>query len=281
MIIEVPTDELKKYSIFVGTPMYGGMCTGIYTKSTNDLSKLGLIHGVNINFYYLFNESLIQRARNYIVEKFLQSNCTHLMFIDSDIGFEAKDVLTLLALQISDPEKYDVLCGPYSKKVIDWENVKIAVENNLASKPSDLAMFAGDFAFNMKPTKEKSEFKIDQPFSVAEAGTGFMLIPRTVFEKYEEKFPEYKYIPDHQRSNDFNGSKEIMAYFDCIIDPISRRYLSEDYFFCKNCINIGINLHMCGWLHLTHAGTYMYRGSVAANSVLYNTIKSNENKENI
>ena len=88
--IEIPIEELRERKIFVATPMYGGMCGGQYTKSTADLSKLAMHYGMEIEFFYLFNESLITRARNYCVDEFLRhDNFTHLMFIDSDIGFNA------------------------------------------------------------------------------------------------------------------------------------------------------------------------------------------------
>lgn len=262
MKLEITTEDLRKYSIFLGTPMYGGNCAGLFCKSTNDLFKLCATHGIEVKDYFLFNESLVQRARNYVVDEFMRSGCTHLMFVDADIGFNPKDVLMLLALQISDPEKYQIVTGPYPKKTIAWEKVKSAVKNNKAENPSDLAFYSADYVFN--PAQEVKSFKIDEPVEVAEGGTGFMLIPRTVLEKYAAAYPEYSYKPDHIRSENFNGDREITAFFDCGIDPETKRYLSEDYFFCKNARKIGITIHMCPWMQLQHVGTYIFRGSMAA-----------------
>lgn len=260
MKLEVTSEQIKQYSIMVGTPMYGGLCTSGYCKSTNDLSTLCSHHGVQLSFNFLANESLIQRARNYVVDDFLRSDATHLMFIDADIGFKASDVLALLAIQISYPDKYDIITAPYPKKTIAWEKVKQAAQRGFGDNPFELADYAADYVFNLKPGT--TEFRMDEPIAVSEAGTGFMLIPRTVFERYEQAYPEYKYIPDHVRTSNFDGSREIMAYFDCQIDPESRRYLSEDYFFCKNASKIGIGVHMCPWINLVHVGSYMFRGSL-------------------
>jgi hypothetical protein len=281
MKLEVTTEELRKYSIFVGTPMFGGQCAGLFAKSTADLAALGVKYGVDVRFYYLFNESLVQRARNYVVDEFLRSECTHLMFIDSDIGFKAKDVFSLLAIQISDPEKYDIVTGPYPKKTIAWEKVKKAVEMNKANEnPFHLEYYSADYVFN--PVENASSFRIDAPVEVAEAGTGFMLIPRSVFEKYEASYPQYKYLPDHVRTENFDGSREIMAYFDCAIDPVSKRYLSEDYFFCQNSRKIGLKLWMCPWMELQHVGSYIFKGSMAAIGSLgvSPTADENSNKKN-
>lgn len=263
MKIEVSVEELRKYSLFVGVPMYGGACAGIFCKSTNDLATTCAQYGIDVKFYYLFNESLVQRARNYVVDEFIRSDCTHLMFIDADIGFKAKDVISLLGIQTSDPEKYQVMTGPYPKKTIAWEKVKRAVEMGKGDEnPFLLEYYSGDYVFN--PVAGQGSFRIDEPVEVAEAGTGFMLIPRTALEKYEVAYPQFKYKPDHMRTANFDGSRRIMAYFDCGIDPETERYLSEDYFFCWNARKAGISVHMCPWMELNHVGSYIFKGNMAA-----------------
>lgn len=262
MKLEVTTEDLRKYSIFLGTPMYGGNCSGMFCKSTNDLFKMCTETGIELKEYFLFNESLVQRARNYVVDEFLRSTCTHLLFVDADIGFQAKDVLALLAIQVSDPATYQIVTGPYPKKTIAWEKVKAAVEQGKAENPFDLSYYAADYVFNS--AKNITSFRLDEPVEVAEGGTGFMLIPRSVLEKYAAAYPELSYKPDHVRTENFDGSREITAFFDCEIDPDTKRYLSEDYFFCRNARKIGINIHMCPWMNLQHIGTYIFRGSMGA-----------------
>ena len=263
MKLEISTEDLRKYSLFVGVPMYGGQCSGLFAKATTDLSIMCTNYGIQIKFYYLFNESLVQRARNYVVDEFLRSDCTHLMFIDSDIGFRAKDVLSLLGIQISDPENYDVVTAPYPKKTIAWEKIKKAVELGKADEnPFYLDYYSADFVFN--PVRNIKSFRIDEPVEVSEAGTGFMLIPRATFEKYEKEYPELKYKPDHVRTQNFDGSRDIMAYFDCQIDPESKRYLSEDYFFCYNARKVGMKVWMCPWMELQHVGSYIFKGHMGA-----------------
>lgn len=262
MKLEIAVDKLKEASIFVGVPMYGGNCSGLFCKSTNDLATMCAKYGIRVVFYYLFNESLVQRARNYVADEFLRSDCTHLMFIDSDIGFDPKDVLSLLGIQITYPDQYDVLAAPYPKKSVAWEKVKKAVEAGRADNPFDLMHYAGDYVFN--PLPHIKSFRVDEMVEVSEAGTGFMLIPRGVFDRYKTAYPELSYKPDHLRSENFDGDRQIMAYFDCAIHPESRRYLSEDYFFCWNVRKAGMKVHMAPWMQLQHVGTYIFRGSMAA-----------------
>jgi hypothetical protein len=263
--ISIELSELKKKKIFVATPMYGGQCHGMYTKSTADLAKMSQAYEIDIKFFYLFNESLITRARNYCVDEFMRSDYTHLMFIDSDIGFDPNDVITLAALsdqdEPDDSKRRDILCGPYPKKTIAWEKIKRAVDKGFADEnPGNLEKFVGDYVFN--PNTSDTELRLDEPVSVLEGGTGFMMITKQAFQKFNEAYPDYSYVPDHVRTKHFDGTREIMMYFQALIDPESKRYLSEDYMFCQWMQKIGVETYMCPWMKLLHTGSYTFGGSL-------------------
>jgi hypothetical protein len=263
--ISIELSELKKKKIFVATPMYGGQCHGMYTKSTADLAKMSQAYEIDIKFFYLFNESLITRARNYCVDEFMRSDYTHLMFIDSDIGFDPNDVITLAALsdqdEPDDSKRRDILCGPYPKKTIAWEKIKRAVDKGFADEnPGNLEKFVGDYVFN--PNTSDTELRLDEPVSVLEGGTGFMMITKQAFQKFNDAYPDYSYLPDHVRTKHFDGTREIMMYFQALIDPESKRYLSEDYMFCQWMQKIGVETYMCPWMKLLHTGSYTFGGSL-------------------
>lgn len=261
MKIEVSIEELRKHKLFIGTPMYGAQCAGTYTKSCTDLSMMCAHNGIPLQFYYLFNESLIQRARNYIVDEFLRSDCTHLVFIDADIGFNPRDILGLLAVQLADPENKHVVTGPYPKKTIAWEKVQAAAKAGKADEnPFELENYTADYVFN--PVNKKTTFNLGEPLEIGEGGTGFMLIPRETLEKFRDAYPELLYKPDHARTENFDGTREITAFFDCIIDPDTKRYLSEDYFFCKWIRKAGMKVWLCPWMQLQHIGQYVFKGSL-------------------
>lgn len=266
MEISISKEDLAKRSIFLATPMYGGQCHGSYTRSVQELTVLCMQYGINLRSYFLFNESLITRARNYCVDEFLRSDCTHLLFVDSDIGFNPQDVIALLALQ-SEDSPYDVIGAAYPKKCISWEKIKTAVDKGYADQnPQNLEQFVGDFVFNpvFENGAKEAVIKLDEPAKVLEIGTGFMLIRRETFDKYKAAYPELSYLPDHVRTEHFDGTREIHAYFDCIIDPVSRRYLSEDYMFCQNINKMGGAIYLCPWMTLQHTGSYTFGGSLSS-----------------
>ena len=258
--ISVSIEELRKRKIFVATPMYGGMCGGSYCKSTADLSSLAAQYGMDVRFFYLFNESLITRARNYLVDEFLRSDCTHLMFIDADIGFDPNDVIALSVIAAEGTDK-EIVCAPYPKKCIAWEKIKRAVDRGFADKdPENLEKYVGDYVFN--PAAGSGSIALDEPVEVLEGGTGFMMIQRSALEKYAAAYPELSYLPDHVRTAHFDGSREILAYFDTVICPETKRYLSEDYMFCQWARKIGIKVWLCPWMKLQHMGSYVFGGSL-------------------
>jgi hypothetical protein len=259
--VKVSIEELRKRKLFLATPMYGGNCVGMYTRAVADLAAICAKYQIPLQLYFLFNESLITRARNYCADEFLRSDATHMLFIDSDIGFNPQDVLALLAIQ-DDESEYDVIGAPYPKKCISWEKVKQAVDKGFADEdPNRLEKFVGDYVFN--PKGGQREIPIGEPVEVMEMGTGFMMIRRKTFDKYKEVFPHLHYKPDHIRTEAFDGTREIMAYFDCIIDPESKRYLSEDYMFCYNVQKAGMRVWFCPWMQTQHVGTYVFGGSLA------------------
>jgi hypothetical protein len=263
MEIKVNVEELRKNKVFVATPMYGGMAHGLYIKSSLDLQTTMSKYGIETKFSFLFNESLITRARNYLVDEFLRTDFTHLLFIDSDIHYAPQDVIALLALD------KDVVGGPYPKKSINWKNVADTARKHPDLDPKELEKLVGEYVFNV--VKGTKQFTVTEPLQVMEIGTGFMMVKREVFEKMKDAYPTIQYKPDHVGQANFDGSRYIHAYFDTVIDTKdsivgggSERYLSEDYMFCQMWRKIGGEIYLCPWMKTQHIGTYPFTGNMPA-----------------
>jgi hypothetical protein len=262
MQFEIDIGKLREKKLFIATPMYGGQCHGSYTKAIADLMTLCTKYGVEAKLFFIFNESLVQRARNYLTDEFVRSGYDLMMFIDSDIHFDAQDIFVMMHYAI-ERDDMDVICGPYPKKAISWEKIKSAVDKGYAdTNLNNLEEFVGDFVFN--PSDNQTSFRVDEPVEVKESGTGFMMIKRNALEKFDKAFPMQSYKPDHARTVNFDGSREIMAYFDCVICPDTKRYLSEDYMFCQWMRKAGGKIWLLPWLRLKHAGSYIFGGSLTA-----------------
>jgi hypothetical protein len=261
MEIKVELEKLRKNKLFIATPMYGGMAHGLYIKSSLDLQTTMNKYGIETKFSFLFNESLITRARNYLVDEFLRSDHTHLLFIDSDIHYNPQDVLACMALD------KDVIGGPYPKKSINWSNVAQAARSHPNMEPRELEQLVGEYVFNV--VKGTKQFSVTEPLEVMEIGTGFMMVKREVFEKMEKEYPMIRYKPDHVGQANFDGTRYIHAYFDTVIDTKesivgggSDRYLSEDYMFCQMWRKMGGKIFLCPWMKTQHIGTYAFTGNM-------------------
>ena len=96
---------------------------------------------------------------------------------------------------------------------------------------------------------------------VLDAGTGFMMIKRQVIDKMVKQYPETRY------TNDLNTDPSLNPYFyalfDTMIDPNTKRYLSEDYTFCRRWQQMGGEIWMDPSINLDHYGSYQFQGNIA------------------
>jgi len=246
-------ENTKKPKIFIATPMYGGMCAGFYTQSIIQLLTTCQANGVDADFSFMFNESLITRARNSLTHTFLKTDCSHLMFIDSDIKFRSEDVIHMIRAD------KDILCGIYPKKEINWHSVKAAMDRGV---PFDqLKSHTGSFVVNLVNYAGEVTVPVNVPVEIFNGGTGFMLIKREVFGKLGESVPSY--------SNDvvdlggkMQQSEPIKEFFTTSIEPGTNRLLSEDYHFCRIWRESGGQVHAAPWCQLSHIGTYAFEGQL-------------------
>lgn len=260
MLIETHLEQLKKMSILIATPMYGGMCAGVFTDALSQVFHLAGKYGLSVQFRQIGNESLITRARNGMAHYFLkETNCTHLLFIDADIGFNPIDLFSLAAQADQETGK-SIVCATYPKKGIDWSMIKRAVQAGAADNdPDNLEALGLDFPFDIE-LGSKTTFDLNSVMEVRYAGTGFMMIRRDVFEDLEPHLKDQRYLstkPDKDGKADM-----VTAFFDCIIDDKTNVYLSEDYTFCIRAREVGHKIWICPWIKLGHVGTHIYKGGI-------------------
>lgn len=248
--------------LFVGTPMYGGLCNGQYTNSCINLLSLMNQSGIQVTFFFLYDDALVPRARNTIVHEFLKSGFTHLLFIDADIEFKPEDVLSMLMTG------KEVIGGPYAKKHINWGKVATVFHERPDIDYHDIPRCVSDYVFHSnEPLTD-----VSKPLEVNEIGTGFLMIHRNVFLQFKQSYPQLSYKHD-------NGT-EMHCYFPTVIDSHgsvtdggSDRYLSEDYAFCSLWKKIGGKILLAPWVVLKHIGSYSYTCDFP---YIYNSYLKNE-----
>ncbi len=236
--------------LYIALPCFGGNITAQCAESVQRLTHLLRDHDVGFSVEYLLHESLVQRARNALVHLFMKSEATHLLFIDADIQFNARDVLGMLGAD------KPLVCGAYPRKGINQQSVLDAFER----REPDPFGFAASYVVNYLPAKPGD--KVTAEFGcvpVMEAATGFMLAKREVFEEMAAAMPEIAYTSDETHVS--RGRGETMhAFFDCGI--FDGRYLSEDFCFSRRWQNLGGTVWLFLPAKLAHIGSYTYRGDL-------------------
>ena len=226
--------------LFISTPCYGGHCTKQYAGSILQLQTEARKKEIIIRLDTTENESLITRARNMSVARFLATDCPLLLFIDADIHFQPEAVFQ--AIEADE----DVVVSPYPKKRIVWEQGKEEIDNG---GTKSMASVTSDLVINVKESRaviEKERF-----VNVLDGGTGFMLIKRQVILDMIKHYPELECMNDHPNV----PIKEYFALFETMIDPDTKRYLSEDYAFCRRWQMMGKTIKMNIESTLGHVGT--------------------------
>lgn len=260
--VQLSLDEIRKNKFFIATPCYGGQLMEPYFRSTIKLLTFFNQQQIPIAFGTIANESLVTRARNVLLAYFLNSDYTHLLFIDADIEFQVEDVLKLYAAD------KDVAVGAYPKKGVAWQRIK----ENMRSAPEDkehadkeIAAAGSDYAINFKFTnREAKTVAVENGLiKLHDAGTGFMMIKREAILKLLKAYPELKYNNDVTINNQ-HLDDHFYALFDTMIDPIDKRYLSEDYTFCRRWQEIGGDIWLDPSISLNHYGHFCFQGNPQA-----------------
>ena len=209
---------------FLALPIYGA-CDPFWFQS---MLELAIKKSSEVMVQPNIGDSLVPRSRNALAAAFLQSDCDQLVFIDCDIMFT--------------PEQFKRLCdhpegivgGFYFKK---QEKIPAAPVSNVTTP--------------VTPPRPDGLQKM------LYMGTGFLKIRRYVFEIMRERYRDLiEFRPDEAppevRHWDFfpvglytypNGSK---------------RYLSEDWYFCQRAMDCGITIWGDTQIVLRHRGPAVY-----------------------
>lgn len=253
---------LRSISIYIATPAYGEQVSVYYTRSLARVFAIAAAHQIPVTYSAIGNESLITRARNEMAGAFLESQCSHLFFIDADISFDPMDVFTLAL------HKRDLVTAAYPTK-------GLAFERGLnISDEAELKKAIINYVINLTPEETKKanenngrlDIKLyDGLLDVYDAGTGFMMISRNVLLKMIEAYgDDISYMADSTTID--NDGRLIRsecarhAFFDTSIDLKTNRYLSEDYTFCRRWQNLGGKVWCDPRIVLNHHGSFTYRG---------------------
>ena len=245
----------EQFHLVVATPCFGGQVSSIYASSIFKLQRaLRAKSNVDLKVHLRDGDALITRARANLVTLFLDDPAaTHLLFVDADIGFAPEQVFRLIE------SGADVVAGVYPIKRINWEKARRALEARRPNVPAASL----DYVLEIN---DPDHVTVVRGFTrVRYAGTGFLMIRRHVLEKMcaHPNYAALQFSREHSLDA-LAGSPNRFALFECMIDPESGTYLSEDFAFCKRWTDIGGEIWADLESSLDHVGPSVFSGNVAS-----------------
>jgi hypothetical protein len=239
--------------LFIATPSFNSQVSYSYLHSL--LQATVLFNEQHLSFGLSVNcgDSLVTRSRNTLVAYFLREpQATHLMFIDSDIGYEATDILKLIH------HDQDIVAGAYPLKRLNWDNIATNQQKTPADAEQAGAVFGTNLYNRAKPNHKPIYRTLGPLVEAKDVATGFMLIKRSVIESLVKHHPELHYLPDNNQNP--NLAPFLYDLFHPMIDPKDHSYLSEDFAFCRLWQNLGGRVWLDPTIKLTHTGSYTFSG---------------------
>jgi FkbM family methyltransferase len=216
-----PGAVIKKRKLFLGLPIYGAVDAGFFCAMMKLVMEMGRDLKCDIMLYPNMGDSAVGRARNTIAAAFLKSDATDLLMIDSDLVFSVEQINRIM----SHPE--ELVGGVYFKK----NDSEIGMVCNALETPVPC--------------------RADGLQQVRYVGTGFMRISRSVFERMIEKFgDEMWYVTDHSKEKEYDFFH--MGQYQYA--DKTRRYLSEDWWFCQKWLDLGGKVWLDRRIILEHRG---------------------------
>ena len=238
--------------LVIATPCYGGQVTSGYADSLLKLQAACLARGIEVEWLLLGGDALITRARGDLVAHFLdRPTATHLLFIDADIGFAPDQVFRLMGFDAG------MTAAAYPTKRLDWPRIREQVMHG-EPRPETAAL---GYVFEVE---DPARIVAHNGFIKARyAGTGFLMIRRAALLKMCEAYPQLKYQRAHAAGDPLAASPHRFALFDCLIDPATGVYLSEDFAFCRRWTDLGGEIWIDVESRLTHVGPHAFVGDFA------------------
>jgi hypothetical protein len=224
------------------------MANIVYFNSLLQLQTACRERGVGLDIRLTGGDALITRARSRMATDFLQTDHTHLLFVDADVGFHPDHLFRLLAFD------KPLVGGVYPLKKTLWEKVPGAVQRGVR----DLQAASLGYVIRFTPNPEQTVELVDGFGQVAYLATGFMLIRREVLERIDTAYPDLRCI-----ITDMNAPpSQTTMFFESMIEPDNREHLSEDYAFCRRWRDCGGEIWADFQTRMTHVGHAQYTGSL-------------------
>jgi len=234
-------------SIFVATPVHSDVSIH-YFKACLEFQKECFVRKLPVMFQVM-KSSLVTQGRQLCVSGFMESSCTHMLFIDSDISFNYKMIERMV--------NYDkeICLVPYPIKGLDFDKIKSRIKEGSTLDPRVLG---NQYTMSVP---DPSNVKVENGFIEVERGpAGCMLIKKEVIEALIKEYPEFTINQHTLIDGKLVKRKHMYNFFDTYWNKDDKTYTGEDFYFCKLCKHAGIKMYALVDEYISHHGEFSYTG---------------------
>jgi len=260
----------KPRRLIVATPAHNGYHDS-YLGSILGLTTLCAERGMPLTTHRLLGHSSIPHARTTMMRDFLyKTDGTHLIFIDSDIGFDPQDVLDMVDLDL--PIVGAVCC----QKRYDWEAIEKAAQQGqqtTALKPAgELALAGAIFTFDTGATGNDVDLAKRAPVSVRRVGFGLTVIKRAVIETLAARGTPKVELDGGPDFPPLCNTRVVQS----ADRPGKWEWLTEDYAFCSRAADVGFSTYLAWWTKTTHTGNHVFKADLVAASEMLGGVSQDQ-----
>jgi hypothetical protein len=234
-------------SIFVATPVHSDVSIH-YFKACLEFQKECFVRKIPVMFQVM-KSSLVTQGRQLCVSGFMESSCTHMLFIDSDISFNYKMIERMI--------NYDkeICLVPYPIKGTDHDKVRARI---LAGDTLSPHLLGNQYTMSVP---DPANVKVTDGFIEVERGpAGCMLIKKEVIHKLIKEYPEFTINQHTLIDGKLVTRNHMYNFFDTYWNKDDKTYTGEDFYFCKLCKHAGIKMYALVDEYISHHGEYSYTG---------------------
>lgn len=229
--------KLPTLKLMLATPCYMSQMFAPYAQSVMETIRMLEQAGVDYQLQYLNGDSYIDRSKNTIVANFLESDCTDLLMIDSDMQFSSDAVSRMLR------HPQEVVAGFFPMKNA-W----------------------GTFCGHLLPDENGMQPDVSKAIELWDGSCllaahllpgGFLRIKRSVLEQFADHYPDIVY--QDPCADPSKPERVYTAFFECMIHEHLR--YGEDATFCRRMREMGVTLYCDPNIEFGHYGVKGFFGN--------------------
>lgn len=241
----------KDIKLFVATPVHSEVSIH-YMQSVFKLQAECNEKQIPI-MLQLMKSSLITQGRNLCVAEFLNTDFTHMLFIDSDIQFNTESIFKMLS------KDQDLLSIPYPMKNIQWDKVLNKWKDIPDMNYTQISTAGNKYPVRLKDREDDINC-VNEMIELSHSMTGCMLIKREVLKKMITAYPELTIKQETVVDGKTIVKPNLYNFFDTYYDTVTKIYYGEDFAFSRLWTKIGGKCMALITEYITHVGEYQYSG---------------------